>query len=408
MNRCGFNWMLMIVALLLQGCGAAGAPQDGGGSWVEAVIIAPNEIKAGSEAVWRVNINGYNGPFDIQWDFGGGASVNNFSFEDELSPNLLRVGMLNDTAAEKRYVARVTVTDKTGATASTEYHYGVGLPGNRPPQINNALVNDGSLFVSTLDPDGDTVSVNVHDEFGNNLGTQTGDVTEFTINPWLGFWLDREVELTITADDGREGTDSIVRSYQPQHVTLADNTLYAVAVSSQGSVVEDPLSSGPGSGVLVVVATGQPDWPFQFLSGVGITCENGSDYVRGTFDAGVPDGVPDGAGVEVIDGIWAGMAPTDLELTPDEQIGGTNRLPAGPGLGRLDFSIRPVEGSDLRDASGVLFSFEIGFSEPGTYHLGFQAASAVSRTYYQDEAGNNEYFWGSISNIGVPNTITVE
>jgi hypothetical protein len=406
MNK--FIWLGMALSLLLPGCSSPPPPQDGSGSYVEAVIIAPGEIKGGSDAVWRVNINGFNGPFKIHWDFGGGALANEHTFTDELSPNLLKVQMLNDTAAEKRYIATVTVTDKTGAVDSREYSYGVAVPGNRAPVIDNALVSNDRVLVSTTDADGDTITVTVLDEFGNRIGTQTGNVTEFPINPLLGFWLDREIVLTVSASDGEDGTDTTELSYLPQKVTLAKDTLYAVATSSQGSVVDDPLTSGPGSGVLVVVATGELAWPFQFLNGVGITCEDGSDYVRGTFDAGVPDGVPDADGVDVIDGIWAQMAPEGLELLADDLIGGNRRSDVGGGRGRLDFGILPQGGSDLRGASGVLFSFEIGFTEPGEYLLGFQAANTVSRTYYQDELKNNEYFWGTISNVGIPNTITVE
>lgn len=401
-------WLGITLSMLLLGCGSSPPPQDGGGSYVDAVIIAPNEIKGGSEAVWRVNVNGFNGPFKIHWDFGGGALVNEHTFTDELSPNLLKVQMLNDTAAEKRYFVTVTVTDKTGAVDSQEYSYGVAVPGNRAPVIDNALVNNDRVLVSTTDADGDSVTVTVTDEFGNRLGTQSGNVTEFPINPLLGFWLDREIVLTVTASDDEDGTDTTQLNYLPQKVTLAKDTLYAVATSSQGSIVDDPLTSGPGSGVLVVVATGELAWPFQFLNGVGITCENGSDYVRGTFDAGVPDGVPDTGGVDVIDGIWAQMAPEGLELLADDLIGGDRRSDVGGGRGRLDFGILPQGGSDLRGASGVLFSFEIGFTEPGEYRLGFQAANTVSRTYYQDALKNNEYFWGTISNVGIPNTITVE
>lgn len=406
-----------VLALVLTSCGGASSPQQGGGAPpVEAIIIAPGEMRGGSDAVWRVNINGYNGPFRISWDFGGGAVTNDHSFSDELSPNLLRVRMVNPGPGEEQYTATVTVRDKVGATDTATYSYRVGPPGadppplpppgNRPPVIEEVTVSEGMLSVLVSDPDGDTVTVSVTDEFGNDVGEDQGTELLFALDRWFGFWLQREIGLVISASDGAEAVTK-QSAYTPQPVDIAEDTLYAVATADTAPAVRDPQNAGPGKGVRVIVFTGPTKWPFQRLAGVAVTCEDGSDYVQGSFDAGIPDDESDTDGITGIDGIWELLDADELEVTPDDQIGGPNRRDLPGSRGALDFRIIPQGALELEGAEGVLFSFVMAFSQPGEYRIGFQPTDTISRTYYQDQAQLNEYFWGDISNEGVPNTVTV-
>ncbi len=428
MVNLGRNLMLILLALLLAGCGSAQQQPGGGAPPVEAVIIAPSDMRGGSDAVWRVNVNGFNGPFTILWDFGGGAVVNEHSFANELSPNLLRVGMINPGTEMKKYTATVNVTDKVGATDTTSFQYIVGPPGeeppvnpppvkpppvvnppggNQPPVIEGYSIDGAVLTVYCSDADGDEITVTLLDEFGGSLGELQGPETVFEIDLWNYFWLQREIGLTIEASDGSE-TATESTAYMPQTVNIANDALYAVATATTAREVREPTDVGAGNGVRVIVFTGPTKWPFQRLAGIAVTCEDGSDYVRGSFDAGIPDSAYDAAGITGIDGIWASMDADELEVTPDEMIGGIHRRDLPGSRGALDFSIIPLGASELEGEGGVLFSFELAFSQRGEYRIGFQPLDIVSRTYYQSGNQLNDYFWGDITNTEVPNTITVE
>ncbi|MCB1185732.1 hypothetical protein KDL29_01085 [bacterium] len=408
----------------LASCGASSPPPQQGAPPVEAIIVAPFEMRGGSQAVWRVNVNGYNGPFTIHWDFGGGAVVNEHDFSNELSPNLLQVGMVNGTEAVKEYTVTVSVTDKVGETDTSTFRYRVDppgdepdpvdppvkppvdpTPGNRAPVIDSFSVSNGLLQVSCSDKDGDDITVSVVDEFGNEYPAQSGTETEFEIDQWVGFW-QSQVGLEITASDGQDDT-STTATYAPKPISIADDTLYAVAMSGTAPSVRDPQQASDGQSVRVVVFTGPTKQPFQRMASVAVTCEDGSDYVLGSFDAGAPDSSSDANGLTGIDGIWQLLEADDLQYSADDQIGGIHRRDLPGSRGALDFSIIPQGALEINGAYGVLFSFEIAFSEPGEYRIGFQPVDTISRTYYQDDSDLNEFFWGDVTNSTVPNIITV-
>ena len=132
----------------------------------------------------------------------------------------------------------------------------------------------------------------------------------------------------------------------------------------------------------IVVATGIPANPFQFMNGVGLVVEDGADYAANSFNVGSVGGAADD-----VDGIWTDMAPTGFLLAPDNFI---TKKDLGGGTGRIDFNITPLGGSDVTTADGELFNFEMEFSAAGSYTITFQ-----------------EFLWGDISNSAVANTITV-
>jgi hypothetical protein len=189
-------------------------------------------------------------------------------------------------------------------------------------------------------------------------------------------------------------------------IALAADTLYAI-----------PLQTNVNAGdrVRVVVATGDPANPFQYLTGARVTIEQGADalYVGGTGAAGGTGDVPGSFNVGAVggqaadvDGFWTNMNPTGFLLAPDNFI---QRSDAGGGLHGIDFNVTPLGGSDVTTGEGELFNFELEMTNAGTWTLGFQDVNVVSRTYYQDGNQAPDYFWGDITNnhAGVPNSITV-
>lgn len=177
-------------------------------------------------------------------------------------------------------------------------------------------------------------------------------------------------------------------------IVLAADALYAIPLQGSTAV---------GEPVRIVVATGVPLSPFQYLNGCRVTAPTGFTYEPASFNVGVPGGATGAA-----DGFWTAMNPGGgFLLAPDNfhQL-----VSIAPGLDAYSFNVTPLGGSDRTTDSGALFNFEASFSTARTYTLGFQGSSGViSRTYYSDGSAT-EYFWGDITNnhAGVPNSINVE
>jgi hypothetical protein len=162
-----------------------------------------------------------------------------------------------------------------------------------------------------------------------------------------------------------------------------------------------------GGAVQVIVLTGDPADPFQYMVGCGLTIEGDADYVRNSFDVGAPDATADTGSANPVDGIWAAMSPASgFLLAPDSFIQSTD---IGGGRERWDFNITPLRGSNLATAQGALFNAKFTFGTPGTKIFGFQdSTGGVKRTYYADDA--NEYFWGDVANTGAaaPNAVIIQ
>jgi hypothetical protein len=151
--------------------------------------------------------------------------------------------------------------------------------------------------------------------------------------------------------------------------------------------------------VRVVVSSGQFTHSFKYLNGVAVTVEAGAEYAAHTFNVGAPGGAFNG-----IDGVWTYVDPSSF-LLPDDSLFTEMPVDAEPGLVYIAFNVIPIGGNNTMQG-GDLFNFEMQFSAPGTYHLGFLEFQDVKRTYYSDDM-LNEYYWNNIANGNGIYTIVV-
>jgi hypothetical protein len=378
--------------------------------FMTAQIIVPAGMLDAQYAAWEAVITGGVAPFTVAWDFGGGAEPNTLTQTDQQDRTIAaRVKMVVlSPLGNGTYNARITVTDSAGqrfVTPGKGVAYTIANFEPTPPYISSATYAAGRLTVSVVDPD-DGVHIWV------------------TVSPPDGFTVDNETKLVaatgpfdtsfaVSADDifaGATGTFAVTASDQYGFIAtyaggvevtipplaLAANALYAIPLQ-QSAAVDAPVT--------VVVATGRPANPFQYMTGVGLTMPSDGNYLVDSFDIGLPD--KDGNPKTPIDGIWAVMVPAAFLLGSDSFISATG---IGGGFSRWDFNVTPLADHDISvvTASGALFNAQFRFSTPGVKTFGFQEFNGVKRTYYSDD--QYEYAWGDISNAhaGVPNAVTVE
>jgi PKD repeat protein len=204
----------------------------------------------------------------------------------------------------------------------------------------------------------------------NGTYTVTPSMTPYTFTP-----LNRS--FTISGDN--VAVDDFIASYG-----LDPDTLYAIPQQTTAAV---------GEPVRILVATGQPANALVFLSSVGFTVETAGAYVANSFNIGEPGG----ARLDT-DGYWALMVPPidddNYMDTGDSHIPG-QATDIGGGLHRYNFAVISMSLSDPPASIGggaVLFNFELSFSTPGTYHLGFQANDgAVDETCYDGMDGTHHW-----------------
>jgi len=273
-------------------------------------------------------------------------------------------------------------------------------PTNHDPTIT-AVSDDANcqVTVTVADQDGDDVVVTpaapASMEALDGTQTITGGNGAFTFS-----FAPKDVlagasgNIDFTADDGNGGSASIGANLLCAGITLASDTLYAIPTRPTISV---------GSPLTILVATGVPAHPFEYLNGVRVTAPqaSGINFVGGSLNVGAVGGAAGDA-----DGFWTAMAPSSFLLPPDNFI---VRSDAGGGLYGIDFNITPLGGSNQTSASGALFNFQVTFDTPGTYDLGFQDINVVDRTFYQDDSQSTDFFWGDITNshAGVRSSVVV-
>lgn len=368
-------------------------------------VVVPTGMEGGADATWSVSWIGGTAPFSVSWNWGGGANPNTALVNGATSPNSQTVTMVNPSITDPAtYTYTVRVTDAQGLFRDVTGSYTVAETPNQPPVINSVNYNAGTrvLTVNVSDPDGDDITVTVTEPAGLTAGSTTdtvagggpGDATfSFSATDIFG---GGNGTTTITADDGAGGTDTDTANITAAGIDLEPDTLIAVPLSGTAAV-SDGNRATDDAGVVVVVATGVPANPFQFLNGVGVTIESDATFVSNTFNAGAV-----GGDAGAVDGYWTAMAPGQFLLPPDGFIVATD---IGGGLERWDFNLTPVGGSDQTTAEGELFNCKFEFGAAGTYTFGFQEFELVNRTYYQD-GSNTVHFWGDITNAGVPNSVT--
>lgn len=385
---------------------------------INSVTVTPTSVQAGGAVTVTANFTGVSGPFTFL-----------FTFSDCVTPTTRTVTVPNGsttasvtvntdafalTPASKNCTVTVTGTDNASATAGpASANFTVTAIPNTAPTLT-ATANDANCTVSVLvaDAEGDDVTVvgTPGAGFTAGNGTQTvnggnGTLT-FNFSP-VDLFNDTSDTISFAATDAQgQASAPVVATLSCTAGTLAANTLYAIPLNP---------TADAGAPVTIVVASGELPNAFHFLTGVRITAPAaaGMAYVPGSFNTGAPGGTN-----QVADGFWEPMvfdnpgAPAKFITPPDDLVGISD---AGGGLQAIDLNLTPRADAGPNEipagaSEGALFSFQLTFANPGTYHLGFQETNVVSRTYYQDTSQADEFFWGDIDNDnpGFPNTVTVQ
>ena len=367
---------------------------------VVGTITVPTGLFAQNNGDFSVNWTSGQAPYTITWNFGGGANPDTIGpLAGAVSPDAQTVLFTNNAGGT--FTVTVTVTDSLGQSGSGSASYTYGIVQNQAPVLSVAG-GDGtnSITIHGEDTDGDDITVTA----AAPAGLATGGSQ--TISGGSG-----DVTFTFTASDlfaGGNGSvdfSGVDNAASPANSnTVSANVVVAGIVLAADTLYAIPLvgSAAAGDTVTVVVASGVPANPFQFMNGCRVTAPTGFAYVSNTFNIGVPGGADAGA----VDGFWTGMNPGGgFLLAPDNFIVETD---LGGGLIGVDFNCTPIGGSDRTTDSGALFNFGANFGA-GTNTLGFQDVSGVSRTYYTDSNAAPDRFWGDITNnhAGVPNSVDV-
>jgi hypothetical protein len=346
-------------------------------------VTVPDNMNGGEDAEWTAEWIGGTPPYEIYWEFGGGAT--DLGPLAATSPASQTVTMFNpdmENATEYDYRIAVVDSDTPEYSGRAEGTFSVGPGPNLAPEIRSAWFEYAThtLFVNARDVNpGDTLTISVTEPAGFHVDETP---KEYPTNQQLA-------EFYWTADEPTDGR------YGATHVTLKDalglsdemdaflgflepDTLYAIPLQ-ETALVDEPVT--------VVVASGPMPSPFQYLCMVGLTVEPGAVSVYQSFKPGTPGGGADG-----LSGIWGLMGASSV--TPFYATGIDN----GDGLLRFEFSIFPMGGHDLIGEGGDLFNFQLTFGAAGTYTLGFvESTNGINRTYYGDW-DEYEYYWGDISN----------
>jgi len=372
------------------------------------------DIHAGDTLNVNVAFGGDIAPFALGYVFNGNcvdpASVPAMPRQVGSSPDAFSVTVLG-TAAAGVCTVDVGIADADGNidTASTSFTIvatgggGGGGPVNHDPTITVAGDDATcSVLVTVADSDGDDVSITQSVpaamtplDTDTNVTGGNGSVT-FHYAP-TDILAGASGTISYTVDDGNGGTATLGGNLFCAGVVLEPDTLYAIPTRDTVNV---------GSPLTMIVATGDPANPFEYMNGVRITCDatSGFDYVGHSFNVGALGGAADD-----VDGFWAamsGIANGDFLLAPDSFY---NVQDAGAGLSALDFNITPLGGANIDNGSGALFNFQATFTTAGTYVFGFQEFNIVDRTFYNDDSQGTIYHWGDVTNThaGVKNSVTV-
>jgi PKD repeat protein len=247
----------------------------------------------------------------------------------------------------------------------------------------------------SFDPDGGSIAKYEWDWDGD--GTYDAD-TGATPTATYTYTEVGSFPAVVRATDDEGDTSTATITIQPISYHCEPDTLYAIPLASHAAV---------GEPVRILVATGQLPYMFQFLSAVTVSFEQGGAYVADSFNIGAPGGERTDT-----DGYWALLGPPAPGNGNYLDIGDYHNPNKGSlsqeGLNYLSFCVVPQGSFESPTSIGqgtLLLNFELAFSTPGTYHLGFiQTIDTLDKTYYSDQNGHNHY-WGVLDNS---NTIVVE
>jgi PKD repeat protein len=249
-----------------------------------------------------------------------------------------------------------------------------------PLQENIPLtVNFAAL--GTYDPDGGDIAKYEWDWDGDGVYDADTGVTPFASHVYteVGTY-----PATLRVTDDEDATSVKTITIQAMSFSCDPDTLYAIPLATHAAV---------GEAVRVLVVTGQPAYPLQFMPAVTVSFEQNGAYVPDSFNFGSPGGTR-----SETDGYWALLSPA---VSDDDYLDLPSRIPSlgslpDEGLNYSTFSIEPMGPSGAPATIGngaILFNFQVSFSQPGTYHLGFiQYIQSEDMTYYAGENGVSHHW----------------
>ncbi|MCB1216133.1 hypothetical protein KDL44_01990 [bacterium] len=341
-----------------------------------------------------MKISGGQAPYTVSWDFDGAAPDELQQIASTGSTSLETV--LHVQNQPQTFTIVASLTDAAGSTSREAATFTVQVPENLRPELSQLAFSRGVLYVRGFDPEGGPLQI-------------SANLTQGAVQLGEAFDLDsRSAKFAVVANDSFRGADF---SVEVEIRDDADNLLISGLdgeIPPFSAAADSLYASFPGTSgrvnepVRVDVLTGQTQQSMRFVSGVRLTCTQPAEYVPGSFDVGSVDGNADP--VSPADGVWQDIGASTFLIPPESLVVVDDQ---GDGLLRLDWNITPVGGSEARVA-GMLFSLSLIFPEPGEYRLGFEESNIVSRTYYQDTAAAEQYFWSDSSNGHPYAVITIE
>lgn len=367
-------------------------------------LVVPEGAAAGDTVTFAVLWERGEEPWQVSFDFGGGAEpvgdlrqISAKSASTSFAERRCEQDALLTVDAGGQFVVSATVTDNNGASLSQSKSYEYAKRPNRAPVISvSSDIWTNIMTVHGEDADGDDITVyasaseDIIIESSKVILGGDGDTTFHAEVEAVLSEEDLEIRFTCEDSHGLGGNEAEAYASNPPVYVGAD-TLYAIPVDFKVST---------GEPVTVVVVTGVPASPFQYMNGCRVTCSEPMRYVPLSFNVGYPGGPAGG-----IDGFWTGMNPSGGFLLPPDSFFD----PGGPSL-HLDFNVTPLHGSDRTTDEGPLFTFDVTFDSPGEKVFGFEQTSIVDRTFYTDGNQTANRYWGDISNnhAGIPNSVIVE
>ncbi|MEZ5338422.1 MAG: hypothetical protein R3F46_09155 [bacterium] len=274
---------MIVVLLFLTSC--SGHQLNTGGEGPQRLSIILNApvglgkdaplLASGQQARFTAEVTGVNGPFNIFWNFGGGAENTTGSLA-VAGTSTVDVPM-QLISGQQDYTASVTVTDSAGFAQTDSVNFQLLGWNNSTPVIEDVTLSLSSnlLTVTASDEDDDALSFSLRSAIDDkDLGSP--DTVDGNVAVW-----DLAQALAPNPNDILAGgnigiggfiatvTDEYGASVESEQVggnleafPLEDDTLYAIATKTSVKV---------GDRVRIFVATGRPAHPFRYLNSVGVT-----------------------------------------------------------------------------------------------------------------------------------------
>jgi hypothetical protein len=360
------------------------------------------DLEEGQTETFVAQVAGASGPYNVVWDFGGGATPNRVEVDGENGATTSVTVVMGSIGTYTGSVIATDVYNPSLIAGPFMFTYTVQpfLPPdpNDLPRIDNATFEAAAhrLVIAFSDPDAD------EDELRVEVTTLPPELRVLPLSHTIGNHGTALFDMAFDLSGGSPPASVVVgftvrdsKDWASPETTLA--VPLPLPPPGVDTLLATPLSEtvAVGEPVTVLVLTSVPANAFQYLVGAGLTVESDATYVLESFNVGEVGGAEGDA-----DGIWAAMnggagPSSGFFLAPDQFIQSTE---IDNGLERWDFNITPLGGNDLTASAGALFNVQFTFSTPGLKHFGFEQQDRVKRTYYADFA--SEYFWGDIENSG--------